>query len=87
MKGLYAIIFTIVASLCTAASYTDYQDVPRIDIYQGTTPGTSVIVVTWPDGVVDKLKYKDKDVKAGKDGYIQWFNERYEAYEKRKKAQ
>jgi len=83
MKGLYAIIFVVVTCLCTAASYTNYQAAPLIDIYQGTTPGTSVIVITWPDGVVERLVYKNKDVKNGSDGYLKWLQDRYDAYEER----
>lgn len=66
--------------ILTCSSAFAYEG-PTISIYQGTEKGTSVIEVVWPDGVVERLKYKNKD--AGGKGYLNWFNARMDAYEKR----
>ncbi len=60
------------------------NDEPSIDILSGSDRNTSVIVVTWPDGVVDRLVYNNKD--SGKfNKFREWIEDRAEAYEKRKK--
>lgn len=75
---------TVVYALSSGTlGHADYRTEPSISNYQGSVPGTSVIVVTWPDGKVDKLVYKDVDKSV--DVYVKWFNERYDEYEKRNK--
>lgn len=86
MKYVISIIFGILvctSSLAHNKSFEDTTQEPQISVYQGSQPGTSVIVVKWPDGVVERLLYKNKDVAKGDTGYVTWFNQRYEAYLKR----
>lgn len=76
------LMMLLISFNCTAYAL-DQTSEPRISVFQGTEKGTSVIVVTWPDGVTERLKYNDKDVTSGETGYLNWFNDRYEAYKKR----
>ena len=59
------------------------SDEPIISIFQGDQPETSVMEVIWPDGHVDKLTYRDKDITNGKIDYIKWFNDCMDAYHER----
>lgn len=60
------------------------EEEPNISIYQGTEKGTSVLVVEWPDGIRERLLYKDHTITVKDNTYIRWFNDRYDAYEKRR---
>lgn len=78
-------LFNIVCCIFTFAdpSFGDFKDEPNISIVQSAEKGISVIIVQWPDGVTERLEYKNDEVKKGKTGYLHWFNDRQDAYEKR----
>ena len=88
MKFLVCIAVYIVLILTTilymSSAGAEQRDEPAISNYQGSESGTSVIVLEWPDGKVEKFIYKNKD--SGSTNYLTWFNERYDAYEARKAA-
>ena len=58
------------------------EEDPSISILQGSDKTTSVIVVTWPDGVVDKLVYKNAESDRVNE-YGKWLNDRSEEYKTR----
>lgn len=68
------VLFLAFEFLTIAHAYEE----PQISIYQGSEPKTSVIVVVWPDGVKETLKLQNNA-----QGYTTWFEQRYDAYEKR----
>jgi hypothetical protein len=51
---------------------------PAISIYQGTEPGTNVIVLQWPDGKTERLVIK----KGERKDWEQWFRERLETHDR-----
>lgn len=76
-------LFALLLAMAGTAEAYGTTDEPIISNFQGSEPGTSVIEVVWPDGKVEKLVYKDKDVENGATGYIKWFRDRMDAYYER----
>ena len=99
MKIIFAILIfsaaahaTIVAEhpihLLTVSSQFDHADLasdsPEISILSASEPGTNLLVVEWPDGVVNKLKYTKGE--SNLDSLGKWLEDRAKDYEIRKKA-
>jgi len=80
--GIIALIYLITLILVALSAHAEE---PIISNFQGTKTGTSVIEVIWPDGKVEKLLYKDKDVENGSKGYVKWFCNRCREAERRTK--
>lgn len=76
-------LFALLLAMAGTAEAYGTTDEPIISNFQGSEPGTSVIEVIWPDGKVEKLVYKDKDVENGATSYIKWFRDRMDAYYER----
>lgn len=72
------VVFVILALVFGFLTKAQAYEEPQISIYQGSEPKTSVIVVVWPDGVKETLKLQNNA-----QGYTTWFEQRYDAYEKR----
>lgn len=58
---------------------------PYVDTYQGKKPGTTVILLEWPDQSVDTLTLEDDYMESekGVEEYRQWFSEKYRNYHER----
>ena len=69
----------LLASMAKAESKAPYIREPLISIYQGTEKDTSVLVLQWPSGKIERLVIKNSDMKAGK--HVEWFKERVKANE------
>lgn len=79
MMALFIYLLAAILFFVTNAK----ADEPIISNFQGSDPKTSVIELIWPDGKVERLLYKNKDVDDGNKGYVKWFHERCDAYEAR----
>ncbi len=78
LYGALAYAFCLSASKPAKAESLSLRDnEPKISIYQGTEKGTSVLVLQWPNGKIERLVFKDSD----KQGYLLWFNERLDSHE------
>lgn len=62
--------------------HLEYDAEPTISILQGSDRNTSLVVVTWPDGKVDKLLYNNRDADRS-EVYGKWFEDRLTDYERR----
>lgn len=76
---------TMMAVMTAQKAHAVDADEPAISNYQGSDPTTSVVVLEWPDGVVEKLLYKNKDQYTDQfdKNLHEWFQDRKEAYLKR----
>jgi hypothetical protein len=67
--------------LCLSLFIQAQATEPLISIYQASSPSSSVLVLEWPDGSIDKLVVKNTELWYTK----AWVLERTEAYEQRHK--
>lgn len=79
--GSLAYAFGMLAAKPAKATPLTMHEEPAISIYQATEKDKSVIVLQWPSGKTDRLVIKNGD----KSGYLIWFNERLNAYERGEK--
>jgi len=90
MRLIYAFVLASMLSFVPAyaaiyhhnyrvASVVDSK--PELSIVHAPTPGYSILVAKWPDGVVEKLVFKDTDINSSV--LSVWLTERYDAYVQR----
>lgn len=53
---------------------------PEISVYQGSEKGSSVLVLTWPNGNTQKLVFKDTYLNNGTEDFMKWIDQRINEY-------